>query len=247
MRAFVLYMGGLALLGARALREGVMPPYRVSLFLGEVYTTGVTSLPFTIISALFAGMVVALQSAHEMARFGAKLYVGMAVGIAMVRGVGPVLTGLLVGGKVGAGIAAEVGSMKLTEQIDALRMIGTSYVKILVVPRVLAGIVVFPLLTVVADLVGMVGGLPIALFELNVDARLYWNGIYQIVTLQDVFTGLAKAAIFGLLIGLIGCHQGLTVEGGTAELGRAATMTVVHIGLAILIADFLFQKLVFIL
>ncbi len=244
MRAFVLYMGGLAILGARALWEGMMPPYRVSLLLGEVYAMGVTSLPFTILGALFAGMVVAMQSAHEMARFGAKLYVGTAVGIAMVRGVGPVLTGLLVGGKVGAGITAELGSMKVTEQIDALRMIGTSYVTILVVPRVLAGIIVFPLLTVVADFVGMMGGLPIALFELKVDARLYWNGIYQIVTLHDVFTGLGKAAIFGLLIG---CHQGLSLEGGTAELGRATTMTVVLIGLAILIADFFLQKLSFLL
>ncbi|MFB3073915.1 MAG: MlaE family ABC transporter permease, partial [Candidatus Methylomirabilales bacterium] len=151
MRAFFGYLGGSALLALQALREALFPPYRFGLFVAQIYAMGVQSLLLAVVAGLFAGMVIALQGAHELERFGATLYIGPTVARSMVREAGPLMTALLVGGKVGAGITAELGAMRVTEQVDALRAIGVNYVKFLVVPRLLAGLVVFPLLTIIAN------------------------------------------------------------------------------------------------
>ncbi len=247
MRAFFGYLGGSALLALQALREALFPPYRFGLFVAQIHAMGVQSLLLAVVAGLFAGMVIALQGAHELERFGATLYIGPTVARSMVREAGPLMTALLVGGKVGAGITAELGAMRVTEQVDALRAIGASYVKFLVVPRLLAGLVVFPLLTIIANVVGIFGGLLVAMLQFRLDYMLYWNTIFDITTFQDYLSGFGKSVVFGFLIALAGCYQGLTFTGGSTELGRATTDTVVVIGIAVLVADYLLTQLFFLL
>ncbi len=247
MRAFFGYLGGSALLALQALREALFPPYRFGLFVAQIYAMGVQSLLLAVVAGLFAGMVIALQGAHELERFGATLYIGPTVARSMVREAGPLMTALLVGGKVGAGITAELGAMRVTEQVDALRAIGANYVKFLVVPRLLAGLVVFPLLTIIANVVGIFGGLLVAMLQFQLDYMLYWNTIFDITTFQDYLSGFGKSVVFGFLIALAGCYQGLTFTGGSTELGRATTDTVVVIGIAVLVVDYLLTQLFFLL
>jgi phospholipid/cholesterol/gamma-HCH transport system permease protein len=204
---------------------------------------GVQSLAVAATAAIFTGMVFALQSAINMARFGADLYVGPLVALSIVRELGPVLTAILVGGKVASGITAELGSMKVTEQIDALRAIGVNYIKRLVVPRVWAALFVFPLVTALADFVGLVGGMLIAVYERHIDIYLYWNTIFYWVVIRDLLTGIGKSFFFGVLVTLIGCHNGLDMTGGTEGLGRATTATVVQVSIAVVIADFFLTKI----
>ncbi len=215
--------------------------------MAQIHGMGVLSLVLTVIAGLFAGMVVALQGAHELERFGATLYIGPTVARTMVREAAPVMTALLVGGKVGAGITAELGAMVVTEQVDALRAIGANYVKLLVVPRLLAGLVAFPLLTVLANLVGVLGGLPVAVYQYHTDYMLYWNSIFDLTTFQDYFSGFGKSLVFGFLVALAGCYQGLTFKGGSTELGHATTATVVVIGIGVLVTDYLLTQLFFLL
>ncbi len=192
---------------------------------------------------MFTGMVFALQAAVYLSRFGADLYVGPLVALSIVRELGPVLTAILVGGKVASGITAELGSMKVTEQIDALRAIGVNYVKRLIVPRVWAALLAFPLLTALADFVGLVGGMLIAVYERQIDMYLYWNTIFYWVVIRDLMTGIAKSVFFGLLVTLIGSYNGLDMTGGTEGLGRATTATVVQVSVAVIIADFFLTKI----
>lgn len=245
MRRFFAYLGGSVLLALQALREAIVPPYEFTLFVAQIHAMGVLSLVLTVVSGLFAGMVVALQGAHELQRFGAILYIGPTVAQSMVREAAPVMTALLVGGKVGAGITAELGAMMVTEQVDALRAIGANYVKYLVVPRLLAGVVVFPLLTSIANVVGIIGGLLVAMFQYRLDHILYWNTIFDFMTFRDYLSGFGKSVVFGFLVALAGCYQGLNFVGGSTELGRATTGTVVVIGIAVLITDYLLTQLFF--
>ncbi len=247
MRRFFSYLGGSFLLALQALREALLPPYQLNLFVEQLHAMGVLSLVLTVVSGLFAGMVVALQGAHELQRFGAILYIRPQVARSMVREAAPVMTALLVGGKVGAGITAELGAMMVTEQVDALRAIGANHVKFLVVPRLLAGLVVFPLLTSIANAVGILGGLLVAMLQYRLDYMLYWNTIFDFTTFRDYFSGFGKSVVFGFLVALAGCYQGLTFVGGSTELGRATTGTVVVIGIAVLVADYLLTQLFFLL
>jgi phospholipid/cholesterol/gamma-HCH transport system permease protein len=178
-----------------------------------------------------------------MARFGAENYVGPLTALAILRELGPVLTAVLVGGKVASGITAELGSMKVTEQIDALRMLGVNYVKRLIVPRILAALVVFPLLTVLADALGVLGGLAVMVFERSADPYAYWNTTTYWVVPKDFLMGIGKSVFFGIIITLIGCYNGLATEGGTEGLGRATTGTVVHVTMGVIVSDFFLTKL----
>ena len=188
-------------------------------------------------------MVFALQSAINMARFGAEAYVGPVSALAILRELGPVLTAILVGGKVASGITAELGSMKVTEQIDALRTLGVNYVKRLIVPRLLAAVVVFPLLTVLSDAVGVLGGMIIMNLERGADMYTYWNVTTYWVVPRDFLMGVGKSFFFGGIVTLIGCYNGLSVEGGTEGLGRATTATVVHVTMGVIVSDFFLTKL----
>ncbi|MGH7278233.1 MAG: MlaE family ABC transporter permease [Candidatus Rokuibacteriota bacterium] len=243
LRRTAMWYGGVGLLTARVLRNLALPPKYFRLIVREIEVMGVRSLGVALTAAVFTGMVFALQSAINMARFGAEIYVGPVVAMAILRELGPVLTAILVGGKVASGIAAELGSMKVTEQIDALRSLGVNYVKRLIVPRLLAALVVFPLLTVLADTVGLLGGMAIMVIERGTDPYAYWNVTTYWILPRDFLTGVGKSVVFGALVTLIGCYNGLSTQGGTEGLGRAATATVVHVAMAVIVSDFFLTKL----
>ncbi|MBI3637905.1 MAG: ABC transporter permease [Candidatus Rokubacteria bacterium] len=247
LRRTVMWYGGLGLLVARVARNLALPPRYVRLVVQEIETIGVRSLGVALTASIFTGMVFALQSAVNMARFGAENYVGPVSALAILRELGPVLTAILVGGKVASGITAELGSMKVTEQIDALRVLGVNYVKRLIVPRILAALIVFPLLTILADVLGVLGGLAMMVVERGADAYAYWNTTTYWVLPRDFITGLIKSVFFGGIVTLIGCYNGLMTEGGTEGLGRATTATVVHVTMGVIVSDFFLTKLLLIL
>ena len=247
LRRTAMWYGGVGLLTGQVATSVVLPRRYFRLVIREIEIMGVRSLGVALTAAIFTGMVFALQSAINMARFGAEAYVGPVVALAILRELGPVLTAILVGGKVASGITAELGSMKVTEQIDALRTLGVNYIKRLIVPRVVAALVVFPLVTVLADVVGLLGGMVIMFFERGTDMYVYWNVTTYWVVPRDFLTGIGKSFFFGGLITLIGCYNGLSTEGGTEGLGRATTDTVVHVAMGVIISDFFLTKLFFIL
>ena len=242
-RRLAAYYGGLGLLAWEVGRNAWLPRRYLALVVSGFDTLGVRSLVLANTAAMFTGMVFALQASVYLSRFGADLYVGPLVALSIVRELGQVLTAILVGGKVASGITAELGSMKVTEQIDALRAIGVNYVKRLIVPRVWAALMVFPLLTALADFVGLVGGMLIAVYERQIDVYLYWNTIFYWVVIRDLMTGIGKSVFFGVLVTLIGSYNGLAMSGGTEGLGRATTATVVEASVAVIIADFFLTKI----
>ncbi|MEX2148015.1 MAG: ABC transporter permease [Candidatus Rokuibacteriota bacterium] len=243
LRRTAMWYGGVGLLTARVFVNLALPPKYFRLVIREMETMGVRSLAVAMTAAVFTGMVFALQSAINMARFGAEAYVGPIVAMAIFRELGPVLTAILVGGKVASGIAAELGSMKVTEQIDALRTLGVNYVKRLIVPRLLAALVVFPVLTALADVVGVLGGMMIMYIERGADLHHYWTVTSYWVLPRDFLTGIGKSVFFGGIVTLIGCYNGLSTEGGTEGLGRATTATVVHVAVGVIVSDFFLTKL----
>src|SRR6266446_2984343 len=243
LRSTVAWYGGLGLLTGQVARNLALPPKYVRLVVQEIEVMGVRSAGVALIAASFTGMVLALQSGVNMARFGAETYVGPLVALSILRELGPVLTAILVGGKVASGITAELGSMLVTEQIDALRSLGVNYIKRLIVPRFMAAVLVFPLVTILADGMGLLGGMLIAVFDRNVDPYLYWNTIAYWVVLKDFLTGIGKSVVFGALVTLIGCYNGLATEGGTEGLGRSTTATVVQVAMGVIISDFFITKL----
>jgi phospholipid/cholesterol/gamma-HCH transport system permease protein len=239
---FVADMGGMSLLAGRTIYDAITPPYGVRLLVAQMDYIAVRSVSIVGVAGLFVGLVLALQTAYGLARFGAKGTVGIIVGLSMVRELGPVVTAILVGGRVGSGFTAELGSMKVTEQIDAMRALGVNHIKKLVVPRVLITMLAMPMLTVIADALGIFGGMMISQYEFNVDYHQYHNTITQYVELADMLDGLGKTVVFGFLIGVVGCYNGLETRGGTEGLGRATTGTVVTCSLLIFISDFFMTK-----
>ncbi|MCC7008961.1 MAG: ABC transporter permease [Acidobacteria bacterium] len=208
----------------------------------QLDTIGIGSLTVVVLTGLFTGMVLALQTGMTLDRFGARSVVGQLVSASMLRELGPVLTALMVTGRVGSGIAAELGSMVVTEQIAALRSLGTDPIRKLVVPRVVAGLVMVPVLTVVSDAVGMIGGMVISVMQLRVAASIYWANVYEGLYLDDIWMGLVKPVIFGFALVSIGCYLGLRAHGGTQGVGRATTQAVVAASVAVLVLDFLITK-----
>ena len=242
LRRTALWYGGVGLLTARVTKNVALPPKYFRLVIREIELMGVRSLPVAMTAAVFTGMVFALQSAINMARFGAENYVGPLVAMALFRELGPVLTAILVGGKVASGLAAELGSMKVTEQIDALRSLGVNYIKRLIVPRLLAALVVFPLLTALADVVGLLGSMVMMFVERGTDLFTFWNITTYWVVPKDFVSGIGKSVFFGAIVTLIGCYNGLSTEGGTEGLGRATTATVVQVAMGVIISDFFLTK-----
>jgi len=218
-------------------------PFGIDLLMTQLYHLGVRSLSITTITALFTGMVLALQTAHTLGIYGAKLLIGDAVSISIVRELGPVLTSLLVAGRVGAGITAEIGSMSVTEQVDAIRALGASPVKKLVVPKVLATLIMLPLLTILADFVGIVGGMIISVKDLGQTSAYYTQHVITALSFDDVFSGVGKTFFFAAFIAIIGCYNGLNATGGADGVGRATTSTVVVASILILISNFFLTKL----
>ncbi|MBI2884489.1 MAG: ABC transporter permease [Candidatus Methylomirabilis oxyfera] len=235
-------LGGLSQLTYDTVCCVFTPPFNPREIIRQVDHIGVKSISIAGVAAAFTGLVLALQTAYGLSRFGAKAYVGIIVSLSMVRELGPVLTALLVGGRVGSGITAELGSMKVTEQIDAMRAMGANPVKKLVVPRVLSAMLVLPLLTVMADILGILGGMVISRYEFQVDYHFYYNTVTRNLTLADIVSGLGKTVVFGFIIAIVGCYKGLATVGGTEGLGRATTATVVTSAIAVIISDFFLTK-----
>ena len=227
-------------------RNLALPPHYFRLVVREIDIIGrALARRWRSPPPLFTGMVLALQSAVNMARFGAENYVGPVVALAILRELGPVLTAILVGGKVASGITAELGSMKVTEQIDALRALGVNYIKRLIVPRMLAALIVFPLLTVLADVVGAPRRHADHVFDREAPTcTLYWNTIaYWVVLARLPHRPRQEPASSAAIVTLIGCYNGLATEGGTEGLGRATTATVVHVAMGVIVSDFFLTKL----
>ena len=206
---------------------------------------GIGSLTVVLLTGFFTGAVLALQSGITLDQFGARPFVGRLVSASMIKELGPVLTGLMLAGRIGSGIAAELGSMVVTDQINALRALGTDPVRKLVVPRVLAGFLMAPVLTVIADTVGVLGGWIIAVYQLRVASSLYWTSITEALYLQDVWMGIIKPFFLGYVIVTIGCHVGLRTKGGTQGVGRATTNAVVAASVAVIAVDFFVTRLLF--
>ncbi|NJD68597.1 MAG: ABC transporter permease [candidate division NC10 bacterium] len=235
-------LGGLSQLTYDTVSCAFRPPFTFRELVRQADHIGVQSISIAGVAAVFTGLVLALQTAYGLSRFGAKGYVGIIVSLSMVRELGPVLTALLVGGRVGSGITAELGSMRVTEQIDAMRAMGANPVKKLVVPRVLSTMLVLPLLTVMADILGILGGMVISRYEFQIDYQLYYNTVTRNLTPADILSGLGKTVGFGFIIAIVGCYKGLETVGGTEGLGRATTATVVTSAIAVIISDFFLTK-----
>jgi phospholipid/cholesterol/gamma-HCH transport system permease protein len=218
------------------------PRYRHDI-VEQFEAIGLGSLTVVLLTGFFTGAVLALQSGMTLDQFGARPFVGRLVSASMIKELGPVLTGLMLAGRVGSGIAAELGSMMVTDQINALRALGTDPIRKLVVPRVLAGFIMAPVLTVIADFVGILGGWLIAVFQLRVASSVYWTSIIEALYIQDVWMGLLKPFFLGFAIVTIGCHVGLRTTGGTQGVGRATTNAVVAASVAVIAVDFFVTRL----
>jgi phospholipid/cholesterol/gamma-HCH transport system permease protein len=228
-------------------RAVVSRPYYWRDIVQQFESIGVGSLTVVLLTGMFTGMVLALQSGFTLDQFGARSMVGRLVSASMVKELGPVLTGLMVAGRVGSGIAAELGSMVVTDQIAALRALGTDPIRKLILPRILAGIIMVPLLTVIAGGVGMVGGWLVTTTQLKVASSVYWNAVVAGLFIQDVWMGLIKPFFLGFAIVSIGCHVGMRTSGGTQGVGRATTNAVVASSVAVIAVDFLVTKLLIVL
>lgn len=242
-RRIGISMGSASMLIAQTSRETFRRPYEWKLLIAQMEQVGVRSMSIAVITALFIGMVLALQTAYSLADFGGKLFIGRVVSLSLIRELAPVLMALMVGGRVGAGMTAEIGTMKVTEQIDALRAMATNPVRKLVVPRVVATTLMLPLLTVIAIVVGIFGGLIIAVYTLNLGANFYLRSVITSVTFNDLASGIGKTFFFGFAIAIIACFNGLRTSGGADGVGRSTTSTVVMGAIATLVLDFFLTKL----
>lgn len=236
----------------RALHGTVTRPFYWDDFFQQMDSIGVSSLGIVVLTGLFMGMVLALQSSVEMERFGATIYIGRLVGASVVREMGPVLTALMVTARAGSGIAAQLGAMRVTEQINALQSMGVDPVRRLVTPRLLAGLVMMPVLTVVADAVGILGGLLIAVTKLDLTPSLYFQGVWATLAQTgfvlrfvpvDVLMGLVKPVAFGGLMAMTSCFYGMRASGGTEGVGEAATRAVVTSAILVVGADYFLTQL----
>lgn len=246
-RDIVAETGKLGLLTGRAFLAMIAPPYEMGLWVRQMEQIGVRSLGVAGITTIFTGMVLALQTALSLPTLGIKYYIGSVVSKSLVRELGPVLTALIVGGRIGAGMTAEIGTMKVTEQIDALRSMAADPVKKLVAPKLVATLVMLPALTVIGDALGILGGLLVATGTLNLTAGLYLNDVFDSLKLGDIFSGVAKSFFFACFIAIIGCYNGLNTTGGADGVGRATTNTVVLAAILVLVSDFFLTKLFYIL
>jgi phospholipid/cholesterol/gamma-HCH transport system permease protein len=238
----VLAMQEYVLLSWQALTNVFRKPRYVNDTLMQADMIGVGSLPVVALTGFSIGAVLALQSSNTLQRFGSLSLTGQLVSLTMVRELGPVLTGLMVAGRNSSGIASELGSMKVTEQIDAMRALGTDPIKKLVTPRVISAIAMLFVLTILSDLVGLGGGWVVARFALGLDSNQYWSTAWQSLQFADVFMGLSKPLLFGFIIASVGCYYGLSAKGGTQGVGRATTQAVVAASVLIVVTDFFITK-----
>ena len=243
LKAGVLEVQEYVRLQSATMRGAVSRPFYFRDLVEQLDQIGIGSLTVVVLTGFFTGAVMALQTGITLDQFGARPFVGRIVSASMVKELGPVLTGLMLAGRIGSGIAAELGSMVVTDQINALRALGTDPIRKLVVPRVLAGVLMAPVLTVIADTVGVIGGWIIAVFQLRVASSLYWTSVTEVLYVQDAWMGLIKPFCLGYIIVSIGCHVGLRTKGGTQGVGRATTNAVVASSVAVIAVDFFLTRL----
>lgn len=222
----------------RTARGGFLPPYRIRLLFKQMYFVGIQSLTIVIITGLFTGMVFALQSAIGFARFGAEGLVGAIVTLSLTRELAPVLTALMVNGRVGSAMAAELGTMRVTEQVDALEAMAIDPHQYLVAPRVLASFLMVPALTMVFNVIGLMGCAWVSLHDLHIQAGGFWSRIEWNVDPDDIWGGLIKSAAFGVILSSVGCFYGFHTRGGAEGVGQATTRAVVTAGVLILVSDY---------
>lgn len=242
---FLIHLHGVTELFGRTVLYAFIKPFYFRDTIEQMHSIGVRSLIIIIMTSGFTGMVLSLQSGYEMAIYGAKMYVGTLVSVSLVRELGPVLVSLVVAGRVGAGITAELGSMNVTEQLDAMRALGTNPIKKLASTRFKAILVMLPLLTIIGDMVGILGGLVVATSSLGISTSFYWTTVVRAVTFNDIITGLIKPFVFAMIIATISCYMGFTARGGTKGVGEATTQSVVVSSILIFIFDFFITKFIF--
>src|ERR1051326_20279 len=238
VKELVLSVQDYSVLALRSLGNLFRPPRYLADMMQQADSIGVGSLPIVILTGFFTGAVLALQTSDTLQQFGSLSLTGQLVSFSMVRELGPVLTGLMVAGRNASGMASELGSMKVTEQIDAMRALGTDPTKKLVTPRVTASVVMLFFLSILSDLLGVLGGFMVAYLLLGLDASQYWHSAYEKLKYRDIVMGLVKPVIFGFIISTVGCYYGLSAKGGTQGVGRATTQAVVAASVLILVADF---------
>ena len=241
-RAFLAFLeaaGRLVLFAGLTLATLFTPPFYLRAILREMVNIGYFSLPVVGLTAVFTGMVLALQSYTGFSRFSAEGAVATVVVLSVTRELGPVISGLMVAGRVGAAIAAEIGTMRVTDQIDALTTLSTDPLRYLVLPRLLAGVITLPMLVLVADIIGVFGGYLVGVYKLGFNPQAYLNGTWQHLETMDLVSGLVKAAVFGFIVALMGCYQGYHSHGGAQGVGRATTHAVVSASILILLVDYL--------
>jgi phospholipid/cholesterol/gamma-HCH transport system permease protein len=242
---FIASAGRLALFALATLARLYRPPFYPGLLLRQIMEVGYYSLPVVGLTAIFTGMVLALQTHTGFQRFGADSAVATVVVISMVRELGPVIGGLMVAGRVGAAIAAEIGTMRVTDQIDALTTLSTDPLAYLVLPRVLAGIITLPILVLIADIIGIFGGFIVATATLGYNPSSYLYATFRYLTVDDVTSGLIKASVFGFVVTLMGCYHGYHSRGGAQGVGAATTYAVVSGSIMILLTNFLLTSILF--
>jgi phospholipid/cholesterol/gamma-HCH transport system permease protein len=243
LRNFVQHMGDVGLLTMGATRALAKRPFEIASTVYQIESLGVSSLGIVAVTSIFIGMVMTIQFAFGLQRFGGVEYIPRVIILAFLRELGPTLTAVIVGGRIGSGMAAEVGAMNVTEQVDAIRALGGDPAKKLVLPRVLAAMVVMPFLSIFADTLGTLGAVFVSNFEYGIAPRLFMQSALETVLLQDFFSGLAKTPIFGFIIAIVGCHFGLTTKGGTEGVGQSTTRTVVVVSISILVADYFLTRI----
>ncbi|HYT68673.1 MAG TPA: ABC transporter permease [Vicinamibacterales bacterium] len=232
---------------AQVARAIITPPIYYRDVIEQFDSIGIGSLTVVLLAGLFTGMVLALNSGMTLDKFGARSMVGQLISASMVKELGPVLSGLMVSGRVGSGIAAELGSMLVTDQISALRALGTDPVRKLVVPRVLGGLLMMPLLSILATAIGMVGGWIVTVLQFHVASTVYWSSVVQGLYMQDIWMGIIKPIFLGLTIVTIGCHVGMRTTGGTQGVGNSTKLAVVASSVAVIAVDFMVTKVLIVL
>jgi phospholipid/cholesterol/gamma-HCH transport system permease protein len=242
---FAEELGSLLLLLYSTLKQIILPPFEIRNTLKQILEIGIRSLPVVLITAVFTGMVMALQTYTGFKRFGAEAFVGSVVALSMTREMGPVLTGLIVAGRAGAAMAAELGTMRVTEQIDALETLATNPIKYLIVPRFLSAIVILPALTIISDIIGILGGYTITVGFYGASSTVYWHRTWNYLEVSDINNGLVKACFFGGSIALISCYKGFVASGGAEGVGKATTGAVVLSFMTILVSDYFLSAWLF--
>ncbi len=241
------HMGQVSRMAVHAVRAGFRRPFEGRAIMHQLESLGVASLGIVVVTSVFIGMVMAVQFAYGLRKFGGMEYTGRVIALSFARELAPSLTAVIVGGRIGSGMAAEVGAMAVTEQIDAIRALGADPIKKLVWPRLAASVVVMPMLGALAFVLGFTGAMLITDYEFNIPAGFFLRSALGSVRIQDFVSGLFKTPFFGAIIALVGCHFGLITRGGTAGVGNSTTRSVVVISIAILIADFVLTKLTIII